>query len=667
MKVPLSWLAHYVSLPPEHELLPRLTAIGHMLDGLVQLPGGQQVVSLEIRQNRPDCLSILGLAREVGAAFSSPVIEVPLAELPSEIHQSDADTPDYVCFLHIKGARLERLPHEMLTMLEQYGQACVNPFVDLSNYVMVELGQPLHVYAASEIDIMSAHSRPARRDETLTLLTGETVSLTEQDLVIADRAGPLSLAGILGGNATKVVSTSADIIVEAGNFRPALVRRTARRHGLTTEASQRSSKLLAPGLVPVALQRFLALLVQYGAAGETALWQAGSVPERSSEPIVLDHRDLERLSGMHIAVERARDMLTSLGFQAEVVPEQKIAALPPWWRTDVAHPADLIEEVLRIHGYSHIPLERLDSMPPPSTLDSVWEQEEMVRNILCAWGYDEAILDAFLVDRVGDFEKRPDVVRVENSPTGEMDLLRPSLVPNLLSSARFLPFLLPQRRLFEIGRTFHLVSGQPVEARTAAWVLMIGSGPSSWHQRGVQPDFYTLKAEAEAVLEALGSGVSVETSSFIPFPFQGGKSCCLREKSGEIMGYVGEVEHQAYGATPVRMSFAVEIYLPPPTGRQEKRLRTARREADSFDISLQVDEQSKVAMIQERIEQVLGQDLVTVRLIDVYGGKQLKAGARSFTFRVVYDRRRGEPGMIWREVGNAITHQFSAEVRGASR
>ena len=666
MKVPLSWLEQYVNLPPEHELLPRLTAIGFMLDGLVQLPGGQRVVSLEIRQNCPDCLSILGIAREVGAAFFSPVREVPLANLPGKVHQSNADTPDYMCFLHIKGAELERLPHEMLTVLEQYGQGPVNPFVDLSNYVMIELGQPLHVYAASGIDVASAHSRLARRGETLTLLNGETVVLTENDLVIADRAGSLSLAGIMGGDATKVVSSSGDLIVEAGNFRPALVCRTARRHGLTTEASQRSSKLLAPGLVPVALQRFLTLLAHYGTVGETTLWQAGLAPQRTSESIVLDHRDIERMSGVQIAVERARDILVSLGFEVVMGQEQKISAVPPWWRTDIEHPADLIEEVLRIHGYSHIPLERLDSRALTNNFDNVWAQEEAVRNVLCAWGYDEAILDAFLVDRVGGFENRLDVVRVENSPVGDMDVLRPSLIPNLLSSTRFLPFLLPQRRLFEIGRTFHSVGGQPRERRTAAWVLMMGSGPSSWHNPTVQPDFYTIKAEAEAVLEALGIGVTADTSSTIPFPFLPGTSCCLTDKLGEMRGYVGEVEYQVYGATAVRVSFAVEIYLPSPALRQTKQARTPRREADSFDISLLVNEHIRVPAIQERIEQALGQDLVTIHLIDIYSGKQLTAGTRNFTFRVVYDRRRGEPSAVWREVGNAITQQLNAEVRGAN-
>src|SRR6266699_2523523 len=237
---------------------------------------------------------------------------------------------------------------EMLAALEQYGQGPVNPFVDLSNYVMIELGQPIHVYAASAVDVASTHSRLARQGESLKLLNGETIALDEQDLVIADRTSPLSLAGVMGGDATKIVTTGGDIIVEAGNFRPALVRRTARRHGLMTEASQRSSKLLAPGLVPVALQRFLALLIEHGTTGEITLWQAGSAPQRTSESIVLEQRDIERISGVHISSEHARDILASLGFKAEIIQGHKIAAIAPWWRTDVEHPADLIEEVLRI-------------------------------------------------------------------------------------------------------------------------------------------------------------------------------------------------------------------------------------------------------------------------------------------------------------------------------
>jgi phenylalanyl-tRNA synthetase beta chain len=669
MKVPLSWLENYVQLPPVDELLPRLTEIGHMVDGFVPLPENQSIVSLEIRTNRPDCLSIFGIAREIGAAFRTPVREVRLAGLPLKVHQSAIKASDYVCFLHIKEARLDSLPAEMQEELDQYGQSSINPFVDLANYVMVELGQPLHVYDASKVDITSIHSRLARAGESLTLLNGETVLLSENDLIIADHTGPLSLAGIMGGDASRVVSTSNDIVVEVGNFRPELVRRTARRHGLMTEASQRCSKLLAPQFVPIAMQRFLALLLQYGEVGETELWQCGLVPERGKSeglPIILDHRDIWRICGVRISIEKAKDILVSLGFhQDENTQEGKIVTISPWWRTDVEHPADVIEEVLRIYGYSRVPLARLDSKHIRSDSDHVWQQEETIRNILCAWGYDEVILDAFLLDDAGDIGEQQDIVRVVNPPAGSRDALRPSLVPNMLSSSRFLPLLTGQRRLFEIGRTFHSTGGQPIERNTAAWVILMGSGSVSWHQT-CQPDFYTMKSEAETMLKALGRSIFSDASSPIPFPFLAGKSCCLLDKSGQVVGQVGELNHQAYSLKPVRKGFAVEIYLPPPTLNQSQRISAPRRQVDSFDISVIVDENTSVSTIQDVIGETLGQDLVTIRLIDIYSGKQLETGKHSFTFRLVYARSRGEPANIWTEVSNIITQTLHAEVRGAS-
>src|SRR5260370_21625166 len=229
MKVPRSWLGAYIHLAPEEQLSPRLTESGHMLAGSATLPGGQRVICLEIRQNRPDCLSIFGIAREVGAAFSTPIREVPLADLPREIQHSGYDTPDYICFLHVKGARLDHLPREMLAALEQYGQGPVNPFVDLSNYVMIELGQPIHVYADSPVDVASSHTRLARPRQSLKLLNGETIALDEQDLVIADSTIPLSLAGVLGRGCTKILTTDGDIILEAGKLPPPPVRPPAPR------------------------------------------------------------------------------------------------------------------------------------------------------------------------------------------------------------------------------------------------------------------------------------------------------------------------------------------------------------------------------------------------------------------------------------------------------
>ncbi len=250
MKVPVSWLQRYVEVPPVDALLSRLTEIGHMVDGPLESTEKGPVVSLEIRQNRPDCLSILGIAREVAAAFGSTVRDVRTAQLPDEVrHSEPVAGEDPVYFLRIKGARLDGLPASMLGDLGRYGQRSLSPLVDLANYVMIELGQPLHVYAAEHINVASAGSRSARSGESLRLIDGRTVELSEDDLIIADRHAPLAVAGAMGGSASAVGPDQRDIIVEAGHFRSRLVRRTARRHGLATEASLRKYQA-APARAP---------------------------------------------------------------------------------------------------------------------------------------------------------------------------------------------------------------------------------------------------------------------------------------------------------------------------------------------------------------------------------------------------------------------------------
>ncbi|MDP9379652.1 MAG: phenylalanine--tRNA ligase beta subunit-related protein [Chloroflexota bacterium] len=443
MKVPVSWLVKYVDAPPTEEILRRLTEIGHMVEGPVELTDRGPMVSLEIRQNRPDCLSILGIAREVSAAFGSGVREPRLAELPGGERRTEHPRgEDHVCFLHIRGVRSEVLPEGMLGDLESYGQRSVGPLVDLANYVMIELGQPLHVYAAEGVELPSARSRSGRTGEMLRLLDGRTVELSEDDLVIADPRGPLALAGVMGGGASAVASGGGDIVVEAGTFRPHLVRRTARRHGLATEASLRSSKLLPAELVEVALARFLALLTECGHVEEIELWRSGPMPDTTREAITLACGDIRRISGVPLPPVRSVEILSSLGFAATARDDGTIAATPLWWRTDVAHPADLIEEILRIEGYSQIRPDVLPALARTAPAATVWDQEEAVREMLCAWGYDEAILDSFLMDRVGGVGEGPEALRVENPPAGN-GVLRPSLLPNMLSGARFLHQCLP--------------------------------------------------------------------------------------------------------------------------------------------------------------------------------------------------------------------------------
>jgi phenylalanyl-tRNA synthetase beta chain len=662
MNIPLAWLSEYVALPTTAALLDRLTAIGHMVDAPLRPTADGPVVSLEIRQNRPDCLSIVGVAREVGAAFGTDVTEVALAALPGAVRQSAAQSDDAVAFLHLQGVALDRLPAPMLRHLEHYGQRPVNTLVDLANYVMVELGQPLHVYAADQVDVASMGVRLGRHGERLMLIDGGTLALTPDDLVIADRSGPLALAGIMGGRESAVISTHGDIVVEAGIFRPHLVRRTARRHGLHTEASLRSSKLLPPELAPRALRRFLALLTTYGRVEASELWHAGPPAPPTAVPLRLATRDIARIGGVEVEPQRAATILESLGFTVALADEEAtIVATPPWWRTDITHAADLIEEILRMVGYAQIEPQRLPALPPTTPIGTAWDQEERVRDLLCAWGYDEVILDTFLIDADIDLAARLDVVGVENPPAGN-GILRPSLLPNMLSAVRFLPLHIPERRLFEVGHTFYTADGRPQERRTVAWACMRGNGPTGWMANDTSDMAYQLKAEALALLAALGVRVASESPAALPYPFLHDSGVRLLDAQGQMVGAVGALDHRAYGVTPVQAGFGVEIYLPAPEDGRTL-LRRARREVDSIDLSVLLGAATLAGAVAQAIADILGDDGVATRLIDVYPHDRTDAQPQSVTFRVIYDARRGTPQTVREELRAQLEQRLSVRVR----
>ena len=663
MDIPLPWLSEHVGLPPTEALLQRLTEIGHMVDAPLRPTADGPVVSLEIRQNRPDCLSIVGIAREVAAAFGTEVREPALVAPPDRLRQSVAASEDPVALLHLRVVALDRLPARMLRYLEAYGQRPVNPLVDLANYVMVELGQPLHVYAAGQVDVATMGVRLGRPGERLTLIDGGTVALAHDDLIIADRNSPLALAGIMGGRESAVELARGDIVVEAGTFRPHLVRRTARRHGVHTDASSRSSKLLAPELAQRALRRFLALLTAYGQVAAVELWQAGSPAPPAPAPIELAERDIARIGGVAVAIQRASAILEALGFTVTLADRATmILATPPWWRTDITHAADLIEEILRIVGYGQIEPRGLPALPLVAPSATIWDQEEQVRQLLCAWGYDEVILDTFLIDADAGVAARPDVVAVENPPAGN-GILRPALLPNMLNAARYLPLHIPERRLFEVGHVFHAAGGLPVERRAVAWARLRGNGATSWLAREPSDLAYQLKAEALALLAALGVHVASESSDLLPDPFLQGSGIRLLDEEGQIVGAVGALDQRAYGVTSVQFAFGVEIYLPAVVADRALPLRRARREVAALDLSVFLTATTTAAMVAQAIVDALGDDGVATRLLDVYPHDRGTAEPQSVTFRVVYDAQRGTPKTVGEELRRHVEQRLGVRVR----
>ncbi|MDQ3854906.1 MAG: hypothetical protein M3281_00755, partial [Chloroflexota bacterium] len=234
--------------------------------------------------------------------------------------------------------------------------------------------------------------------------------------------------------------------------------------------------------------------------------------------------------------------------------------------------------------------------------------------------------------------------------------------PNMLSGARYLPLLVPERRLFELGRTFACEAGQPVERRTAAWLVLRGQGPLSWHRPDVSPDLYTLRAEATGVLGALGVPIALVPGGPAPFPFVPDRSLSLIDEQGRVAGYVGELEARAYGVRQARACYGVELYLPPP--RREPPSPTPRREAESLDISLIAASDTSAVSVQRAICEWLGVDLLDARLVDVYTGEGIGEGRRSLTYSVVYRAGRGEPGAVWADLRDILQRQLGVEVRG---
>jgi phenylalanyl-tRNA synthetase beta chain len=658
MKLPLSWLSAYLSPPPVAALAARLTEIGHMVDGPLQDTPDGPIIPLEIRQNRPDCLSILGLAREVAAAFGLPSPTVELAALPPDPRQLPTGD-DQLLLLRLDGVRLGELPTLMRIRLEQYGQRSVHPLVDLANYVMIELGQPLHIYEADAVDLPTITVRPGRLGEHLDLLDGTTAALTGDDLVVADQHRALALAGVMGGRAS-AVKRGASVVVEVGRFRQHLVRRTARRHGLLTESALRSSKLLPPDLAIQALRRFLALLCEHGDVATVELWHTPAPPTAALAPIHLAIADIVRVGGAHVEAEQAAAILSALGFAAEVIEGgAAISASTPWWRTDVAHPVDVIEEILRIRGYGQITAATLPSLPPSAPHPSVWDQEEQLRGLLCAWGYNEVILDSFLLDRAGDRVEDGELVRVANPPTGA-HALRPMLLPNMLSAARYLPLLAPQRRLFEIGHVFRQAAGRPEERRAVAWLMLRGAGPDSWLDTHQPDELYRLKSESLAVLNSLGLRVATESEGELPFPFVAGRAVHLLDAAGRTLGYAGALDYRAYGTTPALAAYGVELLLPAPVIAELQ--GRARRPIERVDLSIALSGQSVMAL-REVIAAALGDDLVELQLTDVYAGDGEAQRPSSITFRTIYAAERGAPQEVWQQLQARIEELPGARMR----
>jgi len=617
---------------------------------------GDVIFDLDVTPNRPDCSSVIGIAREIAALTNEPLRLFPnqYEELEDSIDSLatvdivDSDLCPRYCASLITGIRITSSPSWMQQRLNSYGMRPINNVVDVTNYVMLEYGQPLHAFDYHKLKDRRIIVRRAGRSETITTLDGSKRTLNPDILVIADREEAIAVAGIMGGLDSEVTDKTEAILLESANFNQATVRRGCSYLQVQSEASIRFDKGLNTELPLVPLKRATQLLLEL--AGGRAAKGIIDVYPGKSEPktVLLSAREVKRLSGLKIKINGILKVLKSLGFECqEGYSGSQISVSVPYWRSDVKCSADLVEEVIRIIGYERIPITRLSSplpqqkskLSPPAQQSNL---KEKLQNILTGFGFQEILTYSLVsLEKLQRLSPKPElkapVLKVANPMTREQEYLRTSLRAGLLATlAHNQKFEQAGIRLFEIGKVF-LPRGKdlPEEKEMLCAVLSGPRAELSWQTKNDLLDFFDAKGIVERILNQLGlkANFNIGDDEIL---FQGrGADIIVND---DKVGTVGEVHPRVAQAFELSNTIClIEIDLVKLSSMitwTKEYQSIPRFPSVARDIALLVDEQ----VVYQTVENIIRSfPLATkVTLFDLYRGKQIAEGKKSFAVRIVY-------------------------------
>jgi phenylalanyl-tRNA synthetase beta chain len=511
MKISLNWLKEFVEVPVEPRQVKRdLTMLGLGVESFTPV-NDDWVFDIEVTTNRPDCLSHYGVAREVATLYRKPLKRLELSVKESgiaatseiSIEIADPDLCARYCGRVVQNVQVKPSPEWLQRRLETVGQRPINNVADVTNYVLMELGHPLHAFDLARIRQRKIIVRRARTGESLRTLDGTDRTLTGENLVIADGLRPVALAGVMGGEESEISSATRAVLLESAWFEPVSIRRTAKAHGMHTEASHRFERGADIEMAPVALDRAAALIAQL-AGGEIlrGVVDVCPTPPRR-EDLVLRRSEILRLLGAEVPWEDVERILRALGFQTERRGMEGWRVTPPFFRLDVTREVDLVEEVARHFGYDHLPA-RLRPAPPRIERDIAREKELTLYAKLVGLGYREIIAPS-MVDPTENarFTDHPPVI-LANPLSQEASALRSTAVPSMLRALRWnLDRGQDELRFFELGKTYTpRAQNLPEERRVLTLGLCGHRRPTSVHDTERAFAFFDLKGDLETLLEA---------------------------------------------------------------------------------------------------------------------------------------------------------------------
>ncbi len=645
------------------------------------------IFEIDVTPNRPDCLSLIGVAREVaailGRQLKRPEISIEegperAADITSVQILDPEHCPRYVALV-ITGLKIEASPFWMVERLAGVGVRTINNVVDITNFVMMEMGQPLHAFDLDRLEERRIVVKTAEEGERFTTLDGEERIMGPEMLMICDGKKAVALAGIMGGLNSEIIPSTTNVLLESAYFNPVSIRRTSKTLGLSTEASFRFERGIDPEGCLYAASRAAALMAEF-AGGRVA---AGVIDERPGpyEKVLIPFSPSRCNSflGLDIRPQEMMNALSSIGLTASGSGEE-LEVEAPSFRVDLTREVDLYEEVARLVGYDRIPVTlplRRGEVEPPDPLRLLRAE---IGEILEGLGLSEAINYSFIshdfCDKLNlpenDFRRR--CVRILNPLSEEQALLRSSLVPGLLDTMRRnQSFQVMDLGLFEIGKLFFAVDGRELpDERFAVAGLMAGQrAGQSWNQKTGKVDFYDIKGVVEELLEDLNVPEPEFAAEELPAYFEGNAAARVAAQ-GRILGYLGKITAQVAGRFDLKEApYVFELDLDSiSAARAGVRSFTPlpRFPGISRDQALLLDREVEAGRILNFIKGLNEEFLTEVSLFDAYEGKQLKKNLKSLAFRFLYRSPERtltdeEVNVIHQRVIDKVLASFNAEIR----
>jgi phenylalanyl-tRNA synthetase beta chain len=656
MKVLVSWLREFVDVPgtPE-EIAATMSVRGFAVEGIERL-AEDAVLDFEVTGNRPDCMSVIGIAREVATAYGVPMAGPPSA--PPASHNPGQrragagaagpagqtidvviDNPD-LCPRYVGAVAdvtVGPSPDWMQARLRAAGVRPISNIVDITNYVLIELGQPMHAFDYSLVGGAQIRVRTARAGETLKTLDGQSRQLSSDMLVIADAERPVAIAGVMGGANSEVSDRTQAIVFESACFNPLSVRRTSRTLGLKTEASTRFERGTDPRLPVTAMERACALLEETGAGR-----LRGTMVDRHPAPIEPTVLHLRRdkvagLIGMTVPDADLTRILGSLGFGLRDTAAGWEVAVPTR-RIDVVREVDLIEEVARHYGFDRVPVRFPAVVAVPPRVDPRITRARQIRSVMTGAGFSEAVTFGFIGEAAAaPFAADGDLVAIKNPLSDNFAVLRPSALPGLIAAVAH-NRRREQRdvRLFEVGNRF-TTSGGERRALACAWAGMTGG--DHWGAGGRDVDFFDMKGVVERICAALR--VNARTDPHQEAWLVAGRSAAVIADGRRIgvLGQLAPAVAEAHGLGAADVVYVADLDLDEAEALSAGAIRVdplPKYPSVTRDISIVVDDTLPAAQVRRTVGEAAPPTLVRVREFDRYQGKGVPDGRVSLSLRLTF-------------------------------